>query len=152
MRRGPGTSPPLCWYYLEAMRLDKEHQSAQVISENDLNPCVGIIVGAGATFWTRPVYDDIAILLTATMIVTGARSFIDAIMMLTRVRKRVYAWDRAVYPDHLPHFRCEASPEYRSVMKNWQRAPAQVEFMKTAKACSWWAVYPNGTQKVVPIS
>jgi hypothetical protein len=91
-----------------------------------------MVVGARATFRTRPVCDKIAILLSAT----GTRSFIDVIIMLTRVPKHVYASDTVMHRDHLPHFRCEVSAEYRLVMRNWQRAQAQVEFMKTAKACS----------------
>jgi hypothetical protein len=139
---------PPCSYYFDAVRFHGGPANAVIIAQNNLNPCVPLLVQAGVTFVRRPLCNDISLLLHSRVVATAISSFIGSLMALSKGPKTVYSFN-LIWEKYLPHFVCWETEEYAKAMNPWTVSEAQKLEMKRMIGCHWdWAV-PNKSEPSV---
>jgi hypothetical protein len=132
---------PPCSYYAEAVALDAgKHSCVRAIAEDDLNPCLAVLIGLGAVWEQRELIWDVAAMVQAKRAILARGSFGLAALYLSPVPKVYYAF--AIGWEGLgKHMCCEPTDEYQEkVMKQWAMTAEQIRLMMTAKCRVWWEV------------
>jgi hypothetical protein len=132
---------PPCSYYTEALALDAgKHACVHAIAEDELNPCLAVLIRAGAVWERRDLLWDVAAMVQAKRAILALGSFGFASLYLSPYKKTYYAF--AINWEGLgKHMCCEPTQEYKEkVLTDWVMAPEQVELMMTSKCRTWWEV------------
>jgi hypothetical protein len=138
---------PPCSFYFDAMHFNGGVGDAEVIAEDDQNPCVPMLTEAGVRHIRRSIGEDIAMLMHAHKFANAVSSFPHAMLRIGRPPKTLYAFN-AVWPRYLPHMVCWETEEYAQAMKPWIRSEAQIRDMKRIIGCRWVLTDGNKSRKV----
>jgi hypothetical protein len=134
-----------CHYYLDAMRM--EGRKTFVMSNPGRpNPCVALLVEAGAVYVTTQTYlQDFACLVHAKRLVASRSTFPIAAMLLSKPKDAFYALVssktilRYQFERFGPCRKCRTTDAYEEeVIKTWTANERQLHFMQTThNGCVW---------------
>jgi hypothetical protein len=153
--RFPGYGQPPCSFYLDAMKIDQGHTEVELLTADDRNPCVPILIAAGAKHYGRSFHSDLLAMLYAKRIVVSRTGLAQTVMFLSPVKNRTfYVFGETVsatssclpphsaYWDLGPHSHCEPDERYvQKVIHSWRIKKEQLDLMVKAK-CQW-VIHPH---------
>jgi hypothetical protein len=107
----PFYGQPPCSFYLRAMEMDGDHSNSQIVSENDLNPCVHFLVRHGAVFRPASLPMDLGRMVFCHRFVLARSLLSKCVMYLSPWPKTHYTF-QAKHREWGKHVNCEPTDDY----------------------------------------
>lgn len=135
--------PPLN-YYLDIIN-SRKWNDIHIIAENDKNPVIKELVKRGYKFSSSTLINDMSTLLNAQNLVIGPGSFGQALVLLTKKLKTLYAFQYYIkysYPTWESAHVCIPDDLYKKkIHKNWQNTDEQIHVMHISNCSKWYVNY-----------
>jgi hypothetical protein len=115
----------------------------QLVSEDDSNPCVGILMNRGALFRKMHAWRAFTLLIKAHRFVLSRSTFSLAAAFLAPQPQKLYTFGYP-WPDIGGHWDCQPTDEYNEyVLKDWHIRRYQIKLMIRAGCKEWMRVHDD---------